>query len=77
MGRESVAILPARIPCYTQRHKRISYLKDVETLLIHFSEPKGNKNRGKVPKDADFNKVLKEIANKKNKDPQELQKALK
>jgi predicted GIY-YIG superfamily endonuclease len=40
------------------RIQRVKYLKDIETLLTHIIETPGNKNKGKVPQDADFNYVL-------------------
>jgi len=40
------------------RIQRIKYLHDIETLLTHVVDAPGNKNKGKVPKDADFNRVL-------------------
>jgi hypothetical protein len=41
------------------RIHRVRYLKDIETLLLNLVEPPGNRNRGKVPRDADLNRVLK------------------
>ena len=43
------------------RIKKIQYLKDIETLIHHLVETKGNKAKGKVPKDANLNHVLREI----------------
>ena len=40
------------------RIHRVRYLKDIETLVLNLVEPPGNKHRGKVPRDADLNRVL-------------------
>jgi hypothetical protein len=45
------------------RIKRVNFLKDIETLLTHVVDTKGNKVKGKVPKDADFNRVLRKAYN--------------
>jgi hypothetical protein len=36
----------------------VRYLKDVETLLIGVLRPPGNAVRGRVPRDADINRIL-------------------
>lgn len=43
------------------RIKRVDYLKDIETLITRLVDPPGNKIRGNVPRDADLNRVLREI----------------
>ena len=43
------------------RIKSIRYLKDIETLLIGVLNPPGNSQEGKVPRDADMNRVLKRV----------------
>jgi hypothetical protein len=40
------------------RIHRVRYLKDIETLVLNLVEPPGNRHRGKVPRDADINRVL-------------------
>lgn len=40
------------------RIQRVKYLKDIETLLTHVVDTPGNRQKGKVPQDADFNRVL-------------------
>ena len=40
--------------------KRVKHLKDIETLLQQVSEPPGNKVRGKVPRDSDLNRLLRD-----------------
>lgn len=40
------------------RIQRIRYLKDIETLILHLVEPPGNRVKGKLPKDADLNRIL-------------------
>lgn len=42
------------------RIKRVAYLKDIETLLQQVAEPPGNRIKGKVPKDADLNRLLRD-----------------
>ena len=43
------------------RIKRVGYLKDIETIMHHIAEPKGNRIKGRVPIDSDLNKVLRDI----------------
>lgn len=43
------------------RIKKIDYLKDIETLIHHIIDTKGNRQKGRVPPDSDINKVLHEI----------------
>jgi hypothetical protein len=40
------------------RIKKVRYLKDIETLLHAVIDTKGNAVRGKVPKDANINRML-------------------
>ena len=40
------------------RIQKVRYLKDIETLMTHLVETRGNRQKGKIPKDADFNRVL-------------------
>jgi len=43
------------------RIQRVRYLKDIETLIHHLIETPGNRVRGRVPKDADLNRILREV----------------
>jgi len=43
------------------RIQRVRLLKDIETLIHHLVNAPGNKVKGKVPKDADLNRVLQEV----------------
>ncbi len=44
------------------RIRREDLLKDIETLILNLTNPPGNKTSGRVPKDADINRVLKKMA---------------
>jgi hypothetical protein len=59
------------------RIKRVNYLKDIETLLMELVEPPGNRVRGKVPKDADINRILKVILREETAEIRKIAKALK
>jgi hypothetical protein len=50
------------------RIKRVNYLKDIETLLTHIVDTKGNRAKGRVPEDSDLNKVLREILMERGKE---------
>lgn len=43
------------------RIKKINYLKDIETLIQHIVDAPGNRSKGKVPQDADLNRILREV----------------
>jgi hypothetical protein len=43
------------------RIKKVDYLKDIETLVTHLMDLPGNKVKGHVPKDADINRILRQI----------------
>jgi hypothetical protein len=58
------------------RIKRVNYLKDIETLVMSIVDLPGNRVKGKVPKDADINRLLKEIINIEAKKVQKLRKTL-
>jgi predicted GIY-YIG superfamily endonuclease len=58
------------------RIQRIRYLKDLETLLQYVTAPAGNIQEGKVPKDADFNRVLMDVLKDQKKAIRGLEKAL-
>jgi hypothetical protein len=59
------------------RIKRVNYLKDIETLLTQVVQTPGNRVKGKVPRDADINRVLKDILREENKEIRKISKALK
>ncbi len=40
--------------------KRVSHLKDIETLLQQVAEPPGNRVKGKVPRDSDLNRLFRD-----------------
>ncbi len=40
--------------------KRVKHLKDIETLLQQVAEPPGNRVKGKVPRDSDLNRLLRD-----------------
>lgn len=43
------------------RIQRVRYLKDIETLILSIVDTKGNRVKGKVPKDANLNAALREV----------------
>ena len=58
------------------RIKKVNYLKDIETLLTHLVNVKGNRVKGKVPQDGDINRVLSEILSEHKKEIKGIEKAL-
>ena len=58
------------------RIQRVNYLKDIETLVQHITQPKGNKAKGKVPKDHDLNEVLRVLLREYEKRIKPIKKAL-
>lgn len=58
------------------RIKRIAYLKDIETLITHLVNLPGNKVKGKVPRDADINRILRSILKDHSKEMKKVAKAL-
>ena len=42
------------------RIQKENYLKDIETLIHHVIDTPGNRVKGKVPRDADLNRILRE-----------------
>ena len=59
------------------RIKRIRYLKDIETLIHNLVDAPGNKVKGKLPKDADLNAVLRRILKEREKATRLIKEALK
>jgi GIY-YIG catalytic domain len=43
------------------RVRRVRYLKDMETLLLQVAEPPGNSLSGRLHRDADLTRVLREV----------------
>jgi len=58
------------------RIKRVDYLKDIETLITHLVKVPGSHLKGRVPRDADINRVLKEILRQHAKEITKIKKAL-
>lgn|GEM_PF-901236 len=58
------------------RIKRVNYLKDIETLLMHLITTPGNRVKGKVPKDADINRILRVILREETAEIRKIAKAL-
>lgn len=59
------------------RIRRVSLLKDIETLVMSIIHPPGNSVRGRLPKDSDLNRVLREIVRDQKKQLNTFNKALK
>ena len=59
------------------RIRRVNYLKDIETLLTHLVDTKGNRAKGKVPPDADISRVLRDILSLHKREIREIEKSLK
>ena len=59
------------------RIQRVRYLKDIETLIHHLIETPGNKVKGRVPKDADLNRILREVLITHEKAIEGIRRALK
>ena len=58
------------------RIKKVNYLKDIETLITHLVDIPGNKVKGKVPRDADINIILREILREHRKEIEKIEKVL-
>ena len=58
------------------RIKRVNYLKDIETLLMHLISTPGNRVKGKVPRDADINRVLRPVLKEETAEIRKIAKAL-
>jgi hypothetical protein len=43
------------------RIQKVKYLKDIETLIHNLFDTAGNRVKGKVPRDADLNRILREV----------------
>jgi hypothetical protein len=58
------------------RIQRVRVLKDIETLIQNVVDFPGNKQKGKVPRDADFNRILKDELAVHRRAIKEMEKAL-
>ncbi len=56
--------------------KKVRYLKDMETLLHHLVDTPGNRSKGKVPRDADINRILREVLVDEKRTIRGIEKAL-
>ena len=54
----------------------MNYLKDIETLLTQLVTTPGNRVRGKVPRDADINRMLRVILHEEAAEIRKIAKAL-
>jgi len=59
------------------RIKRVAYLRDIETLITRLIKVPGNRVEGKVPRDADINRVLKVILRQHKSEMKGIERALK
>lgn len=58
------------------RIERVAFLKDIEMLLINVADPKGNKGKGRLPREANLNRVLREIQRERERELKQIRKAL-
>lgn len=58
------------------RIKKVPYLKDIETLVHHLVDTRGNRSKGKVPRDADINRILRDALKDHERNIKEFKKAL-
>jgi hypothetical protein len=58
------------------RIKRVNYLKDIETLITHLMPWPGNRVMGKVPRDGDINRILRQILTDHTHEIREIRKVL-
>ncbi|MDI6760426.1 MAG: hypothetical protein QMD05_06335 [Candidatus Brocadiaceae bacterium] len=58
------------------RIKKVNYLKDIETLVSHLVEIPGARVKGKVPRDADITRILRDVWQEHKKKMKEIEKAL-
>lgn len=58
------------------RIQKVRFLKDIETLIHHLVDTPGNRVKGKVPKDADLNRILREVLREHEKAIKGIRKAL-
>ena len=58
------------------RIKHVRYLKDIETLLIGVLRPPGNSVEGRVPRDANINRILRRVLMQQEVSLRRMRKAL-
>ncbi len=58
------------------RIKRTDYLKDIETLVTHLVDLPGSRQKGKVPRDADINRILRDILRQHVREMRQIEGAL-
>lgn len=58
------------------RIKKVDYLKDIETLITHLMPWPGNRVRGKVPRDGELNRILRQILTDHTREIREIRKVL-
>jgi len=58
------------------RIQKVRYLKDIETLIHHIAETQGNRIKGRVSRDADLMRVLREVQREYEKKAKSIKKAL-
>lgn len=58
------------------RIKKVQYLKDIETLIHHIFDTPGNREKGQIPKDADFTQIIREVLSGYERRIKPLRKAL-
>lgn len=58
------------------RIKKVDYLKDIETLITHLMPWPGNRVKGKVPRDGDINRILRQILTDHTREIREIRKVL-
>ena len=59
------------------RIQRVKYLKDIETLVTRVADTPGNRQKGKVPQDADLNRVLHQVLKDHKRTIREMERVLK
>lgn len=59
------------------RIKKVDYLKDIETLITQLMPWPGNRVRGKVPRDGELNRILRQILIEHTREIREIRKVLK
>jgi len=58
------------------RIQKVAYLKDIETLVTRLVDAPGNRAKGKVPRDADLNRILREVLREHERTIKGIRKAL-
>ena len=58
------------------RIQKVRYLKDIETLIHHITETRGNRAKGQVSRDADLTHALREVLREYEKKAKSIKKAL-